>query len=169
MLRSDELHNNIVAIIVDGLEGESYRLCLRGFDLMDRRIVFIGHANDEYTKALSVAEKELARLNAEAEAIAQRRAQLQQTISTLKTLTNGSEQEERTLTDAIRIIVKAADGYISAAEVLKSAYSMGAKLSGKNPKASIVTILGRLVRDGELERERGTIKVRFRSKYRAAL
>ena len=99
----------------------------------------------EYTKALSVAEKELARLNAEAEAIAQRRAQLQQTISTLKTLTNGSEQEQRTLTDAIRIIVKAADGYISAASVLKSAYSMGAKFSGKNPKASVITILGRLV------------------------
>jgi regulator of protease activity HflC (stomatin/prohibitin superfamily) len=125
--------------------------------------------SDEYTKALSVAEKELARLNAEAEAIAQRRAQLQQTISTLKTLTNGSEQEERTLTDAIRIIVKAADGYISAANVLKSAYAMGAKFSGKNPKASIITILGRLVKDGELERERGTIKVRFRSKTRAAL
>jgi hypothetical protein len=136
---------------------------------MDHRIVFIGHASDEYTKALSVAEKELARLNAEAEAIAQRRAQLQQTISTLKTLTNGSEQEERTLTDAIRIIVKAADGYISAADVLKAAYSMGAKFSGKSPRASIVTILGRLVKDGELERERGTIKVRFRSKTRAAL
>jgi hypothetical protein len=132
---------------------------LRGFDLM----------GSEYTKALSVAEKELARLNAESEAIAQRRAQLQQTISTLKTLTNGSEQEERTLTDAIRIIVKAADGYISAASVLKSAYSMGAKFSGKNPRASVVTILCRLVRDGELERERGTIKVRFRSKPLAAL
>lgn len=125
--------------------------------------------NDEYTKALSAAEKELARLNAEAEGIAQRRAQLQQTISTLKTLTNGSDQEERTLTDAIRIIVKAADGYISAANVLKAAYSMGAKFSGKNPKASIITILGRLVKDGELERERGTIKVRFRSKSHAAL
>jgi hypothetical protein len=121
----------------------------------------------EYGKALSVAEKELARLNVEADAIAQRRAQLQQTISTLKMLTNGSEEGERTLTDAIRIIVKAADGYISAAAVLKSAYSMGAKFSGKNPKASIITILGRLVKDGELERERGTIKVRFRSKSRA--
>jgi hypothetical protein len=121
----------------------------------------------EYKKALSVAEKELSRLNAEADAIAQRQAQLQQTISTLKTLTNVSEEGERTLTDTIRIIVKAADGYIGAGEVLKSAYSMGAKFSGKNPKASIVTILGRLVKDGELERERGTIKVRFRAKTRA--
>ena len=118
----------------------------------------------EYKKALSVAEKELSKLNAEADVIAQRRAQLQQTISTLKTLTNVSEEGERTLTDAIRIIVKAANGYISAGEVLKSAYSMGAKFSGKNPKASIITILGRLVRDGELEREPGKIRVRFRSK-----
>jgi hypothetical protein len=53
---------------------------------------------------------------------------------------------------------------ISAASVLKAAHSMGVKFSGKNPKASIITILGRLVRDGELERERGTIKVRFRSR-----
>jgi hypothetical protein len=121
----------------------------------------------EYKKALSVAEKELSRLNAEADAIAQRQAQLQQTISTLKTLTNVSEEGERTLTDTIRIIVKAADGYIGAGEVLKSAYAMGAKFSGKNPKASIITILARLVKDGELERERGTIKVRFRAKPRA--
>jgi hypothetical protein len=118
----------------------------------------------EYKKALSVAEKELSKLNAEADVIAQRRAQLQQTISTLKTLTNVSEEGERTLTDAIRIIVKAANGYISAGEVLKSSYSMGAKFSGKNPKASIITILGRLVREGELEREPGKIRVRFRSK-----
>ena len=118
----------------------------------------------DYRKALSVAEKELSRLSAEADAIAQRRAQLQQTISTLKTLTNVSEEGERTLTDVIRIIVKAANGYISAADVLKSAYSMGATFSGKNPKASIITILGRLVKNGELETEPGKIKVRFRSK-----
>jgi Ca2+-binding EF-hand superfamily protein len=118
----------------------------------------------EYKKALSVAEKELSRLNVEADAIAQRQAQLQQTISTLRTLTNVSDEDKRTLTDAIRIIVKAADGYIGAGEVLRSAYSMGAKFSGKNPKASIITILARLAKDGELERERGTIKVRFRAK-----
>jgi uncharacterized protein involved in exopolysaccharide biosynthesis len=69
----------------------------------------------EYRRALSVAEKELSRLNVEANVIALRQAQLQQTISTLKTLTNVSEEGERTLTDVIRIIVKAASGYISAA------------------------------------------------------
>jgi hypothetical protein len=121
----------------------------------------------EYKKALSAAEHELEQLDTKAEVIAQRRAQLQQTISTLKTLMNVSEQEERTLTGTIRILVKAANGYISAAEVLKGVHAMGARFSGKNPSASVITILGRLVKEGELEREPGTIKVRFRSKPQA--
>jgi len=41
---------------------------------------------------------------------------------------------------------------------------MGATFSGRNPIASIVTILGRLVKDGELERQRGTMKALFRAK-----
>jgi hypothetical protein len=115
----------------------------------------------EYKNALAVAQAELGRLDAKAEVIAHRRAQLQQTIAALKTLMNIQEADERTLTDTIRIVVKAANGYLSAAEVLRGAVSMGATFSGKNPIASIVTILGRLVRDGELERQRGTIKARF--------
>lgn len=115
----------------------------------------------EYKNALAVAQAELGRLDAKAEVIAHRRAQLQQTIAALKTLMNIQEADERTLTDTIRIVVKAANGYLSAAEVLRGAMSMGATFSGKNPIASIVTILGRLVRDGELERQRGTIKARF--------
>jgi len=118
----------------------------------------------EYKNALAVAQAELGRLDAKAEVIAHRRAQLQQTIAALKTLMNIQEADERTLTDTIRIVVKAANGYLSAADVLRGAVSMGATFSGKNPIASIVTILGRLVRDGELERQRGTIKARFRVK-----
>lgn len=118
----------------------------------------------EYQKALSAAEKELLKLNAEAEGMDKRRAQLEQTISTLKALTNVTDEAERTLTDVIRIVVKAANGYISASDVLKGAYSMGATFTGKNPKASIITILGRLVKAGELETEAGAFKVRFRFK-----
>jgi hypothetical protein len=118
----------------------------------------------EYKNALAVAQAELGRLDAKAEVIAHRRAQLQQTIAALKTLMNIQKADERTLTDTIRIVVKAANGYLSAADVLRGAVSMGATFSGKNPIASIVTILGRLVRDGELERQRGTIKARFRVK-----
>jgi hypothetical protein len=121
----------------------------------------------EYKNALAVAEGELARLDAKAEVIARRRAQLQQTIAALKTLMNFEEADERTLTDTIRIVVKAANGYLSAADVLRGAVSMGATFSGKSPIASIVTILGRLVKDGELERQRGTIKARFRAKTAA--
>jgi hypothetical protein len=121
----------------------------------------------QYKKALSTAQNELAGLDAKADSIAQRRAQLQQTISALKTLMNVSDEEGRTLTDTIRIVVKAANSYISAADVLKGVHAMGVKFSGKNPKASIVTILGRLVKDGELERQPGSLIVRFRSKARA--
>src|SRR6478609_8003835 len=97
----------------------------------------------EYKNALAVAQAELGRLDAKAEVIAHRRAQLQQTIAALKTLMNVEEADERTLTDTIRIIVKAANGYVSAAEVLRGAVSMGATFSGKNPIASIVTIKAR--------------------------
>ena len=118
----------------------------------------------EYRKALAAAEGELARLDAKAEVIAHRRAQLQQTIAALNTLMNIVEADELTLTDSIRIVVKAANGYLSAADVLRGVMAMGATSSGKNPIASIVTILGRLVKDGELERQPGTIKARFRAK-----
>jgi hypothetical protein len=77
---------------------------------------------------------------------------------------NIEEVDERTLTDSIRIVVNAANGYLSAADVLRGVVSMGATFSGKSPQASIVTILGRLVKDGELERQPGTIKARFRAK-----
>jgi hypothetical protein len=119
---------------------------------------------NEYKNALAVAEGELARLDAKAEVIAHRRAQLLQTIAALKTLMNIEEADQRTLTDSIRIVVQAANGYLSAADVLRGVVSMGATFSGKNPIASIVTILGRLVKDGELERQRGTIKARFRAR-----
>jgi hypothetical protein len=108
---------------------------------------------DEYKKALAAAVKELALLDDQAALIEQRRAQLQQTIGALGTLTNVSEMEERTLTDTIRIVVKAANGYIGAADVLKGVISMGGKFGGKNAISTVVTILSRLHKDGELERE----------------
>lgn len=107
-----------------------------------------------FKQALEAAEKELENLDWEAERIEQRRSQLQQTIASLKTLMNvAPDDEARTLTDTIRTVVKASNGYISAADVLKGAISMGAKFGGKNAIASVVTILSRLHRDGELERD----------------
>jgi hypothetical protein len=107
-----------------------------------------------FNQALAAAEKELEDLDGQAEVIEQRRSQLQQTIASLKTLMNvAAGDEERTLTDTIRTVVKAATSYISAADVLKGATAMGAKFGGKNAIASVVTILSRLHRDGELERD----------------
>jgi multidrug resistance efflux pump len=105
---------------------------------------------DDYRKALEAAEKELAELERKADVVAQRRAQLQQTIGALKTLMNISEQEERTITDTIRIAVRAANGYVKPDEVLKNVLAMGVKFSSKNAIASVTTILSRLHRDGEL-------------------
>ena len=120
---------------------------------------------DEYKKALAAGEKELKTLNAQADLIEQHRAQLQQTIGALQTLTKVSEQEERTLTDTIRIVVKAANEYISAAEVLKGVISMGGKFGGKNAISSVVTILSRLHKEGVLEREPGVVGGGYRWKY----
>jgi|ERR1017187_126601 hypothetical protein len=110
-------------------------------------------SNDDYGKALAAAQKELDSLNNEAEIRERRRAQLQQTISSLKTLMHVAEDEERTLTDCIRIAVKGAQGYISSADVLKAVIAMGAPFSGKNMIDSVVTILNRLQKQDELLRD----------------
>ncbi|HWY23007.1 MAG TPA: hypothetical protein VNX26_17405 [Candidatus Acidoferrum sp.] len=109
--------------------------------------------DNDYSNALTAAEKELEALSNQAAVIERRRAQLQQTISALRTLTNVAEDEERTLTETIRIVVKGAQAHISAADVLKGVQAMGVTFSGKNPLSSVVTILARLHKAGELARE----------------
>jgi hypothetical protein len=110
-------------------------------------------SNADYSKALTAAQKELESLSTQAEIIERRRAQLQQTISSLKILMNVAEDEERTLTDCIRIAVKGAQGYIAAGDVLKAVIAMGAPFSGKNMIDSVVTILNRLQKQDELLRD----------------
>jgi hypothetical protein len=113
----------------------------------------ISMTDSDYGNALAAAEQELETLNNQAELIERRRAQLQQTIAALKTLTDVAEQEERTLTDTIRIVVKGAKGYIAPADVLRGVQAMGATFAGKNPISSVVTILGRLAKENELLRD----------------
>lgn len=108
---------------------------------------------NDYKKALESAEKELATTEGKLELLGQRKAQLQQTISALKTLMNVSEQEERSLTDTIRIVVQAANGYISTDKVLSGVLTMGGRFGGKNAITSVVAILNRLHKDGELDKE----------------
>ncbi len=106
---------------------------------------------DDYNKALSAAEKELSGVTAQIELLEQRRAQLEQTVSALKVLTDVAQDEERTLTEMIKIVVRGANDYISGADVLKAVIAMGAKFGG-NAISTVVTILGRLYKDGILER-----------------
>src|SRR5258708_7894053 len=113
----------------------------------------LSRSESYYSNALVAAQKELETLNNQAEIIERRRAQLQQTISSLKTLMHVAEDEERTLTDCIRIAVKGAQGYISAADVLKAVIAMGAPFSGKNMIDSVVKILSRLQKQDELLRD----------------
>ncbi len=108
--------------------------------------------SDDYKKALGAAEKELETVSANIEILEQRRAQLQQTVAVLGALMRAFEQEERTLSDIIRIVVRAADGYIATNDILKGVISMDARFSGRNPIASVVAILSRMAKDGEIER-----------------
>ena len=57
------------------------------------------------------------------------------------------------LLKSIKTVIKAANGYISGTEIMKGAISMGAKFGGKNPIATLVTILGRLHKDGYVDRD----------------
>jgi hypothetical protein len=85
---------------------------------LENRPCFVARSNTwepVITKGLFALPKMLSKLNAEADTISQLQAQLQQTICSLKVLTNSSDEVERSLTDVIRIVVKAADGYVSAA------------------------------------------------------
>lgn len=119
---------------------------------------------DDYARALKLAERELEQATLEIELLEQRRAQLQQTVGALRTLMDVAQDEERTLTDTIRIVVRAAKGYITAAEVIKGAYAMGAKFGGKNPISTVVTILSRLHKEGELERDPATGGYRWKKR-----
>jgi hypothetical protein len=99
---------------------------------------------DDYTKALAKAERELSDLETEIAALVQRKAQLEQTISNLRSLT-GVKQEERSLSDSIRLVLKATDKYLSTQQVVEK---LGAFTKDVNP-VSVSTILSRLAKDKE--------------------
>jgi hypothetical protein len=103
--------------------------------------------NDQYKKAVEVAEAELGDVETQIAALSQRRAQLQQTISALRTLL-GEETDDPKVTENIRIILQAANGLLSASKVLEKLEAMGVSFTGKNPIASVQTILARMARPG---------------------
>jgi hypothetical protein len=103
--------------------------------------------NNQYKKAVETAETELGDIETQIATLTQRRAQLQQTISALRTLL-GEETDDPKVTENIRIVLQAANGLLSASNVLEKLEAMGVSFTGKNPIASVQTILARMARPG---------------------
>jgi hypothetical protein len=107
---------------------------------------------DEYRRAAEAAEEELVSVTTQISALTQRRAQLLQTISALKNLL-GDEPDDLKITGNIRVIFQATNNCLTATEVFEKLGAMGVAFTGKNPLASVQTIIARMARpDGEVER-----------------
>jgi hypothetical protein len=108
--------------------------------------------SENYEKALDDAQQELAELEVESAKIEQRKAQLEQTIIGLKALMRvGFGAEERSLTDGIRLVLKASDKFMSAQEVLEQLRMLSPKfIPTANKLHSVVTLLNRLAKDKEI-------------------
>jgi hypothetical protein len=111
---------------------------------MSQDVLVLISMKDDYTKALAKAERELSDLETEIAALVQRKAQLEQTISNLRSLT-GVKQEERSLSDSIRLVLKATDRFLSTQQVVEK---LEAFTKDVNP-VSVSTILSRLAKDKE--------------------
>jgi Fe2+ or Zn2+ uptake regulation protein len=107
--------------------------------------------SDNYEKALDDAQKELAELEVRSAKIEQRKAQLEQTIIGLKALMRvDSGAEDRSLTDGIRLVLKASDRYMSVQEVLEQLRMIYPNLSTENKLNSVTTLLNRMAKDEEI-------------------
>jgi hypothetical protein len=108
--------------------------------------------SNSYEKALDDAQKELAELEVRSAKIDQRKAQLEQTIIGLKALMHvGFGAEERSLTDGIRLVLKASDRFVSAQEVLEQLRMLYPNfIPTANKLNSVTTLLSRLAKDKEI-------------------
>jgi Ca2+-binding EF-hand superfamily protein len=104
---------------------------------------------DIYEQALKKAQKELAETNIAAENLERKRAKLRQTIAVLQSLMGSANVNEQSLTDAIMTFAKAANGYITTAEVMERLITMGFE----SENATVATILSRMVKEGQLEKD----------------
>jgi hypothetical protein len=95
---------------------------------------------NDYANALTAAQEELETVNEQIVALTQRQAQLQQTVLALKTLTGKESDDETSLTEKIRLVVRAANEPLTGAEVIAALEAMGVD---KKQVASITTILSR--------------------------
>jgi|ERR1019366_1106992 predicted transcriptional regulator len=105
-----------------------------------------------YAKAISDAQQELDAVNEKIAALMQRQAQLQQTIFALRNLIGERGEDDTSMTETIRIIIRASKEPITAAEIIEGLHAINETFGGKNPTASVTTILGRMVKEKEIAR-----------------
>lgn len=101
---------------------------------------------EPYNDALKKAKRELANCDAEAEELERKRAKLRQTVAVLQSLTGVKVQNEQSLTQAILMVLKAASGCVTAAEVVETLRTMG--YDAQTP--SVATILSRHLKNQQI-------------------
>lgn len=101
-----------------------------------------------YLKALEQAISDLRGVDKDLELLERKRAKLRQTIKTLRSLLGTRDAEDQTITEMILEIVKAADGYVAATEVMERIDMAGYVASA----ATVATTLSRLVKEKHLEK-----------------
>jgi hypothetical protein len=101
-----------------------------------------------YLKAMEQAITELRGVDKALELLERKRAKLRQTIKTLRSLLGTRGTEDQTITEVILEIVKAADGYVAASEVMEGIDIAGYIASA----ATVATTLSRLVKEKHLEK-----------------
>jgi len=105
-----------------------------------------------YQEVLRTAERELASLDVQAEHLERKRSTVRLSISVLQNMIGISARKDHTLTDAILTVVKAADGFANGPQVIDRLRTMGFPLDSAPLRASVATILSRLVKTGDLLR-----------------
>lgn len=119
---------------------------------------------ENYRKALDEARRELTDAMRQQEELEQRIVDLRQTVTTLSRLCGEKPEIEGQLgiTDAVRMAVKSAPSPLTLTEVKEAVEEIGFPLwKQAAPLASVATILGRLVKSGEVDRQSAGSKTTF--------
>ena len=99
-----------------------------------------------YDDALAKAQRELAECEVQMRELEVKRAKLRQTVAVLASLTGAVVPQERSLTEAVLMAVKASPGYVVANQVVELLAQMGIQAQ----RASVATILCRLSKRGDI-------------------
>lgn len=102
--------------------------------------------SESYELALRSAEEELAACDAKADEVERKRAKLRQTISVLKSLLGMKAEIDESLTSAVLSVAKAADGFVTASQVMDRLVMTGFQVQ----TTTVATILSRLAKSGQL-------------------